>query len=213
MAPVAKNDHIQIDKLTLGPFDTNSYIMTCPLTGDSVVVDAPGEAAEILKRLKGTNPRYILITHSHMDHLGALLELKSKLRVPVAVHPLDAKNLPSPLEMPLGDGDTVSFGNIELRVVHTPGHTPGSVCFLTGKYLISGDTIFPGGPGKTQSPSALRQIIESITSRIFVLPEDTQIYPGHGNSAILKKEKAEFAVFSSRPHDPNLCGDVLWLSS
>ena len=213
MAPVAKNDHIQIDKLTLGPFDTNSYIITCPLTRDSVVVDAPGEAAEILKGLKGTNPRYILITHSHMDHLGALLELKSKLRVPVAVHPLDAKNLPSPLEMLLDDGDTVSFGKIELRVVHTPGHTPGSICFLTGKYLISGDTIFPGGPGKTQSPSALRQIIESITTKIFVLPEDTQIYPGHGNSTILKKEKAEFAVFSSRPHDPNLCGDVLWLSS
>ena len=213
MAPAAKNDHIQIDKFTLGPFDTNSYIITCPLTRDSVVVDAPGEAAEILKGVKGTNPRYILITHSHMDHLGALLELKSKLRVPVAVHPLDARNIPSPLEMLLGDGDTVSFGKIELRVVHTPGHTPGSVCFLTGKYLISGDTIFPGGPGKTQSPSALRQIVESITSRIFVLPEDTQIHPGHGNSTILKKEKAEFAVFSSRPHDPNLCGDVLWLSS
>jgi glyoxylase-like metal-dependent hydrolase (beta-lactamase superfamily II) len=79
--------------------------------------------------------------------------------------------------------------------------------------LISGDTIFTGGPGKTQSPSALRQIIESITSKIFVLPEDTQIYPGHGNSTILEKEKAEFAVFSSRPHDPDLCGDVVWLSS
>jgi len=213
MAPVAKDDHIRIDKLTLGPFDTNSYIITCCQTGDSVVVDAPAEAAEILKRLKGTVPRYILITHSHMDHLGALLELKSELGVPVAVHPLDAKNLPSPLEMLLGDDDTVSFGKIELDVLHTPGHTPGSVCFLTGKYLISGDTIFPGGPGKTQSPSALRQIIESITSKIFVLPEDTQIYPGHGNSTILRKEKAEFAVFFSRPHDPNLCGDVLWLSS
>jgi hydroxyacylglutathione hydrolase len=213
MTQVAKNDQIQIDKLTLGPFDTNSYIITCRLTGDSVVVDAPAEAAEILKGLRGTNPRYILITHSHMDHLGALSELKSKLRVPVAVHPLEAKNLPSLPEMLLGDDDTVSFGNGELRVLHTPGHTPGSVCFLTGKYSISGDTIFPGGPGKTQSPPALRQIIESITSRIFVLPEDTQIYPGHGNSTILKKEKAEFAVFSSRPHDPDLCGDVLWLSS
>lgn len=213
MALVAKNDYIQIDKLKLGPFDTNSYIITCHLTGDSVLVDAPAEAAEILKRLKKTNPKYILITHNHMDHLGALSELKSKLRIPIVVHPLDAKRLPSPPEILLDEGDMVSFGNIRLRVLHTPGHTPGSLCFLTGKYLISGDTIFPGGPGKTKSPADLKQIIESITRKIFVLPDDTQIYPGHGNSTILRKEKVEFAIFSSRPHDPNLCGDVLWLSS
>ncbi len=213
MVLVAKGDYIQIDKLKLGPFDTNSYIITCCLTGDSVLVDAPAEAAKILKRLEGTNPKYILITHSHLDHLGALSELKSKLRIPVAVHLLDAKNLPSPPEILLSDGGTVSFGNIKLRVLHTPGHTLGSLCFLTGKYLISGDTIFPGGPGKTTSPADLRQIIESITSKIFVLPDDTQIYPGHGNYTILKKEKTEFAIFSSRPHDPNLCVDVLWLSS
>jgi glyoxylase-like metal-dependent hydrolase (beta-lactamase superfamily II) len=79
--------------------------------------------------------------------------------------------------------------------------------------LIAGDTIFPGGPGRTISPTALREIIESITRKIFVLPDDTQVYPGHGDSTALKKEKDEFAVFSSRPHDPQLCGDVLWLSS
>jgi len=213
MALMTRNEHIQIDRLTLGPFGTNSYIITCLLTKDSVLVDSPAEADEIRQHLKGTNPRYILITHNHMDHLGALPELISRLGIPVAAHPLDAKNLPSPPEILLGDGDTVSFGDIELGVLHTPGHTPGSLCFITGKYLISGDTIFPGGPGKTQSPADLRQIIESITGKIFVLSEDTQIYPGHGNSTILKKEKAEFAAFSSRPHDPNLCGDVLWLSS
>jgi glyoxylase-like metal-dependent hydrolase (beta-lactamase superfamily II) len=213
MALVAKDDYIQIDKLALRPFDTNSYIITCCRTGDSVLVDAPAEAAEILRRLKATNPRYILITHSHMDHLGALLELKSNLGVPVGVHPLDAKNLPSPPDILLGDADTVSFGNMKLRVLHTPGHTPGSLCFLTGKYLLSGDTIFPGGPGKTWSPADLRQIIESITSKIFILPEGIQIYPGHGSSTTLRKETAEFAIFSSRPHDPKLCGDVLWLSS
>ena len=77
--------------------------------------------------------------------------------------------------------------------------TPGSLCFKTGRYLISGDTIFPGGPGATRSPTALRQIIKSITEKIFVLPDDTQIYPGHGDATVLKKEKDEFAVFSSRP--------------
>jgi glyoxylase-like metal-dependent hydrolase (beta-lactamase superfamily II) len=194
-------------------FDNNCYIITCAITGESVVVDAPAEAAVILEGLKGTHPRFILITHTHMDHLGALSDLKSKLGIPVAVHPLDAGSLPLKPEMLLGDGDTVSFGRIELKVLHTPGHTPGSVCFLTGKYLISGDTLFPGGPGKTGSPANLRQIIESITGKIFCLPEDTHIHPGHGDSTILKKEKEEFALFSSRPHDPNLCGDVLWLSA
>jgi len=99
-----------------------------------------------------------------------------------------------------------------LKVLHTPGHTAGSLSFLTGKYLISGDTIFPGGPGKTGSPDMFRQIVNSITEKIFALPDDTQVYPGHGDATVLKKEKEEFTVFSSRPHSPDLCGDVLWLS-
>ena len=213
MGIIAKDGSLQIEKLALGPFGTNSYIITCRQTSDSVLVDAPAQASEILKRLKGTNPRYLLLTHTHMDHIGALSELKSELRIPAAVHPLDAKNLPLSPEILFADGDTISFGEIELKVLHTPGHTPGSVCFLRGKYLISGDTIFPGGPGKTQSPANLRQIIESITSKIFALPGDTYVFPGHGDSTVLEKEKAEFGVFSSRPNDPNLCGDVLWLSS
>jgi glyoxylase-like metal-dependent hydrolase (beta-lactamase superfamily II) len=84
---------------------------------------------------------------------------------------------------------------------------------LTGKYLISGDTIFPGGPGKTGSPAALKQIIDSLAKKIFVLPDETEIYPGHGDSTFLGKEKAAFEAFSARSHDPGLCGDVLWHSS
>ena len=106
----------------------------------------------------------------------------------------------------------VSLGNLKFEVLYTPGHTQGSLCFRAGRYLISGDTIFPGGPGKTRSPAAFKQIIESITGKILVLPDDTQIYPGHGDSTVLKKEKDEFTIFSSRPHNPDLCGDVLWLS-
>jgi len=213
MVLVAKDDNIEIEKLELGPFGTNAYVLVCRATGDSVLVDTPAEANKIMERLKGTDPRYILMTHNHMDHLGAFSELKSKLGVPVAAHPLDATRLPSAPEVLLNDGDTVSFGSVELKVLHTPGHTPGSLCFLTGQYLISGDTIFPGGPGKTRTPADLRQIIESITKKIFALPDDTQVYPGHGDSTVLKKEKDEFAVFSARAHDPGLCGDVLWLSS
>jgi glyoxylase-like metal-dependent hydrolase (beta-lactamase superfamily II) len=148
-----------------------------------------------------------------MDHTGALTELKSKLQIIVAAHPLDAVNLPLLPDLSIQDGDILPIGRIELRVLHTPGHTPGSVCFLTGKHLISGDTLFPGGPGKTGSPSDFRQIVQSLTGKIFSLPEITQIYPGHGDSTTLGKEKEAFDLFSSRPHDPKLCGDVLWLSS
>jgi len=210
---VAKNEIIQIDRLKLGPYETNSYILTCPRTGDSLLVDAPAETSEILKALKGTHPRYILMTHNHMDHIGALSELKFKLRVPIGVHRLDAQGLPLRPDILLEDGEKVPYGKTSLKVLHTPGHTPGSLSFLIGRYLIAGDTIFPGGPGKTRSPAALKLIIESISSKIFVLPDDTTIYPGHGDSTLLRKEKEEFAIFSSRPHDPNLSGDVLWLSS
>lgn len=214
MAVVAEDSNVRIEKLDLAGFVVaNAYALVCQHTRDSVLVDAPGEPGKIVAQLEGTNPKYILITHNHFDHTLALAEVKSKLKVPIAAHSLDAGGIPVPLDITLEDGDTVSFGNIELRVLHTPGHTPGSLAFHTGKYLISGDTLFPGGPGKTGAPENLKQIIKSITERIFVLPDDTEVHPGHGDSTVLKKEKEEFAVFSSRSHAPDLCGDVLWLSS
>ncbi len=208
-----KNEHFQIEKLELGPFGTNSYILICDKTLESVVVDAPGEANKILARLKKTNPKYILITHNHMDHTGALSELKSALKVPVAAHESDAGALPAPADILLEEGDVVSFGKIQLNVLHTPGHTSGSLCFFTDNYLISGDTIFPGGPGKTWSPADFKKIIESITKKIFNLPDNTQVYPGHGESTILRNEKKAFEEFSTKPHAPELYGDVLWSSS
>lgn len=210
---IVKDNSIQIERLELGPWGTNAYIIICRKTLDSVLIDAPAEASTIIKRLKGTKPKYILLTHRHSDHIGALAELHSKLGVPLAVHAADSSRLPSPPEVLLDDGNTLPVGKLNLEVLHTPGHTPGSVCFKVSKYLISGDTIFPGGPGKSGSPDDLKQIIKSITEKIMVLPDDTDIYPGHGKTTTLKKEREEFAVFSSRPHDPNLCGDVRWLSS
>ena len=213
MVVVAKDDDIKIERFELGPFGTNAYIVICQKTRDSVLIDAPAEASTIMNGLKGTNPKYIFLTHNHMDHIGALAELRTRLKVPLAAHALDTGNLLSPPEILVSNDDTISFGNLKFEVLHTPGHTPDSLCFKIGRYLISGDTIFPGGPGKTRSPADFRQIIKSITEKIFVLPDDTQIYPGHGGSTLLKTEKDEFAAFSARSHDPNLCGDVLWLSS
>ncbi|MBM3119416.1 MAG: MBL fold metallo-hydrolase [Chloroflexi bacterium] len=213
MENVAQDNNVRITRLGLGPFGTNAYIIVCQATGDSLVVDAPGEADKILKQLANTTPRYIVLTHNHIDHIGALDELKSKLKIPLAVHPLDGVRLSSRPDIELRDGDVVDVGWLRIKVMHTPGHTSGSVCLLLGKYLISGDTIFPGGPGKTGTPDDFKQIVKSLETKIFVLPDDTAVYPGHGDATVLGKEKKEFAIFVSKPHDPNLCGDVLWLSS
>lgn len=213
MAVIAKDDNLQIDKLELGPFGVNAYIITCLGTGDSVLIDTPAETGTIIEALRGTNPKYILLTHNHMDHTGALTELHNALKVPLGIHTLDAGNIPSPPDMLLNDGDNISVGNLNLEVLHTPGHTPGSVCFKVGNSLIAGDTIFPGGPGKTRTPDNFHQIITSITEKILTLPDNTALYPGHGDITDVAKAKEEYAVFSSRPHDADLCGDVLWLSS
>ena len=213
MTIVIKDDRIQIDKLELGPYGTNAYILVCRNTGESVIVDAPADAGKILRLLKGTRPKYILITHNHMDHTGALSELKSTLDLPIAAHADDAGGLPVPADQLLSHGDVISFGDIKLSVLYTPGHTPGSICFLTGSCLIAGDTLFPDGPGRTGSPADFKRILESLTGKIFVLPDDTQVFSGHGNSTILAKERKAFEDFSARQHEPNLCGDVLWATS
>ena len=213
MANVVKDEHIRIDKLSLGPYGTNAYVLVCRHTGESVVVDVPGEAARLLELLQGTTPRYILITHNHMDHTGALAELKSALNVPVAAHAEDASRMPVAADILLKDGDTVSCGDIRLSVLHTPGHTRGSICFLTGSCLIAGDTLFPDGPGHTGSAADFKQIVDSLTQKIFVLPDTVQVFSGHGESTTLGRERKAFEAFCARPHDPGLCGDVLWSSS
>ncbi len=213
MAIVAENDNIRLERLGLGVYGTNAYILICQHTGDSIVIDAPGEVERILERLEGTTPKYILITHNHADHTGALAALKMALKVPVGVHALDADNLGLSPEWLLQDNDAVEFGNVRLTVLHTPGHTGGSLSFYTDTFLLAGDTLFPDGPGKTWSASAFRQIMQSLTDKLFTLPDDTQVFPGHGESTNIGREKKAFKVFAAKPLDPDMYGDVLWYST
>jgi glyoxylase-like metal-dependent hydrolase (beta-lactamase superfamily II) len=157
------------------------------------------------------NVQGIAITHRHGDHWGGLDALVEATKAPVYCHSDDVTN--REVAGMLADGREIAAGSVRLRVLHTPGHTPGSICFVVGGHLLSGDTLFPGGPGRTMRPEDLKQEIESITARLFVLPEATQVHPGHGDDTTIAAAKREHAVFASKPHPAELAGDVTWLNS
>jgi hydroxyacylglutathione hydrolase len=213
MEIVLDGTSLRIEKYVLGKWSTNAYILRCAETGVSVLVDAPPEAASIVECKKENNLKYILLTHNHIDHIEGLPGLRAKTSAPLAIHAADNDGrLPFHPEKLLTDVDTICFGKQIIEVIHTPGHTPGSLCFKIGDYLISGDTLFPGGPGRTSSPAAFQQIIRSITGKLLNLSPETRIFPGHGPATVLKEEIEQIKIFSSRSHPPGLSGDVLWLS-
>lgn len=213
MPIIVDEKDILIKRLVLGPYETNCYIVVCKKTQTSLVVDAPANVSKIKESLRDSKPGYILLTHDHSDHTGALSSLRSQLKAPLAAHEADSSSLETKPEISLSDGDTLTLGNLKVTALHTPGHTPGSLCFKIGKYLFAGDTIFPGGPGNTRTPEDFKLILSSITGKIFALPGDTVIYPGHGDATTVKQSKEEYAAFASRQHPDDLCGDVLWLSA
>ncbi len=177
------------------------------------MIDPAAEAAAIRKMTEGTTVKLILLTHGHGDHVQALREVRKATGAPVGIHPADAPMISVPVDVELSDGQTITFGESSLKVLHTPGHTPGSVCFLANGHLIAGDTLFPGGPGKTGSQRAFRQIVESIESKIYTLPDETAIHSGHGAGTSVGASKEEFSVFKARWRGRELYGDVLWHSA
>lgn len=207
---VAHNDSLEIFRLETEPFGTNAYILACRDSSDSILIDAPGDAPVLLDKLKETNPRLIVITHRHMDHTMALEEITTALDVPLAAHEKDAGELPVKPSKLLADGDIIKCGKVTIRVLHTPGHTAGGICLLAQNYLLSGDTIFPGGPGKTGSPSDFKTIINTLREKIFTLPDDTIIFPGHGSPGIIKTEKELFEAYAEKGLRDDICGDVTW---
>ena len=194
----------------LGPFDNNAYLIIDPVSNESVIVDAPPGGERLLEVARQTHVSRIIVTHGHGDHWAAIDTLRSATGAPVYCHEADREPHAGKVDGTLAGGEEVAIGGGGLRVIHTPGHTPGSICLLTGRYLIAGDTLFPGGPGHSDRPEDLQQEIHSIVERLFVLPDETVVYPGHGDDSTIGRSKREYADFASREHPADLCGDVLW---
>ena len=197
----------------LGKWANNLYLLVDPSSNESLIIDAPEGAEDVFDIAKGTSVRGILITHSHPDHTAGLDIVREFYGAPVYCHPAEPWLDRAKVDEDLEDGRKIPFGGLELTSIFTPGHTPGSTCFSVDRYLFSGDTLFPGGPGRTQKAADLLQEVDSITSRLYVLDAATVVHPGHGEDTTIGDSRREYEGFAAREHDPDLHGDVLWADS
>jgi len=194
----------------LGPFDNNAYLIAHREAGEAIILDMPAGSRELIDAIGDLKVTAVLLTHTHPDHWADYDLVKSATGAPVFCHPAEVIMPAAKIDRPLADGDEMAAGSAIVRALHTPGHTPGSTCYIVGEILFSGDVLFPGGPGRTQTPSDLGQSIASITERLYPLPDETLVLPGHGADTTIADSKREYAVFASRDHPPDLCGDVTW---
>jgi len=190
----------EIHKLVVGPFDNNVFVLRCRHTGEAVLLDAANEHEQLLELAARLGVRRVLETHGHWDHIQAVPEMRDA-GYSVGVTAEDAAMLPSYDEV-LTDDTVIEVGQLRLRTIHTPGHTPGSMCFLVeGKpILFSGDTLFPGGPGNTSLEGGdFPTIITSIEQRLFSpIAANTLVLPGHGDDTTLGAESPKLQEWVDR---------------
>lgn len=201
---------LELRILPVGEYRTNCYLLVCPATSRALLVDPGADPDEVLPFCEGAQVTRILLTHGHFDHLLALDQVREALGVPVGIHPLDAAEFDVKADFELRDGMRLRVGRRFARVVHIPGHTPGSVTLRFDRRAIVGDTIFPGGPGHTDTPEALQMLLLNLQRTVFTWPDDTFLYPGHGDPATVGAERPAFQEFLARSRPPDLCGDVTW---
>jgi hydroxyacylglutathione hydrolase len=203
-----KEEQMIIERLEVGAFAANCYLVGDEESKEGIIIDPGAEPDTILKKVKnsGIKIESIVLTHAHGDHFGALEEVKKTTGAEVAIHTDDARifqsrspaaamlrfsaHVPPPPDRPLKGGDTVKVGSLSLLVLHTPGHTPGGICLLGEKVVFTGDTLFNLGIGRTDFPGgSYRQLMDSIHTKLMVLPDSTTVYPGHGPETTIGEER------------------------
>lgn len=188
----------RLTAFSVGPYDNNVYILSDPRSMEALLIDAANDAPRILKELDGLKVSHLLTTHGHPDHVQAVKPVREATSARFTCHDGDAAMMPMPPDVHATDDQRFRFGDYELRTIHTPGHTPGSLCFLIDDHLFTGDTLFPGGPGKTKAGWNFSSIIESIRARLFSLPDDTRVLPGHGKPTTIGTERPHLDAWIQR---------------
>lgn len=207
MLPELKTDQV-------GPWGMNSYVLICPESNESVLIDPGGDSEKLTKMLGDSRPIAILLTHTHIDHVMALEEMLKRLNVPLYLHHGEHA---ADFEMPdcehgfLNDGDQFSFGKQTLNIQHAPGHIGDQICFLIegDSRIIVGDTIFQGGPGKTWSNAGFQQSLETLKNVVLPWSDDSVCYSGHGPSFRLGDIRPMVEKFVAKDHG-DFFGDAEW---
>ncbi len=189
----------ELHNVVVGPVDNNVYVLRCTETGDAVLVDAANEHDQLLELCRALDVRTVIETHGHWDHIQAVPAIRDA-GYEVGITAADAEMLDS-YDYVLEDDTLLEVGRLRLRTIATPGHTPGSMCFVVEgtPLLLSGDTLFPGGPGNTSfEHSDFDTIIESIDRRLFTLAPDTIVLPGHGDRTTIATERPHLQEWVDR---------------
>jgi hydroxyacylglutathione hydrolase len=186
-------------KLVVGAYQANCYLLGCKDTNDAAIIDPGDEVFRITREVSAQKlrVRYILITHGHIDHTGGAAEIKRITGAPVLIHPLDASGLGFPPDGPLDEGMQITLGTYSIRVIHTPGHSPGGICLLAPGAVFTGDTLFAGSIGRTDFPGGdHRRLIKGVRDKIFPLGDSLRVYPGHGPATSIGTERLQNPFFN-----------------